>query len=244
MKIGTKSVLFGAHCFFLHPFFVAYAWWKLYGFRSVESVRDTGQYSLKDPWLWVAFLVHDLGYWGKPNMDGQEGEQHPWFGARFMYGLQGAWLFFRRYAWAPMMFTRRWELGRRWRFAHIHVATQRVIWGNECLYHSRFLSSRYGVRFSKLCVADKMAIAVTPWWLYVPMTHLTREIHEYSSQEKHRADMAQTQDVQDWGAHSFAAHRAWFLKLQDHMRQLIASDQLEVKNEAAAVGREVLAPGR
>jgi hypothetical protein len=32
MKIGTKSVLFGAHCFFLHPWFVAAAWWRLYGF--------------------------------------------------------------------------------------------------------------------------------------------------------------------------------------------------------------------
>lgn len=32
MKIGTKSVLYGAHCFIIHPWFVALAWWKLYGF--------------------------------------------------------------------------------------------------------------------------------------------------------------------------------------------------------------------
>lgn len=31
MSIGTKSVLFGAHCFFLHPLFVALAWARLYG---------------------------------------------------------------------------------------------------------------------------------------------------------------------------------------------------------------------
>lgn len=27
MRIGTKSVLFGAHAFWIHPFFVALAWW-------------------------------------------------------------------------------------------------------------------------------------------------------------------------------------------------------------------------
>jgi hypothetical protein len=32
MKIGTKNVLAGAHSFFLHTWFVALAWWKLYGF--------------------------------------------------------------------------------------------------------------------------------------------------------------------------------------------------------------------
>ena len=63
MRIGTKSILFGAHCFFLHPWFVALGWWKLYGFPF-------------DPRLWVAFAVHDFGYIGKPNMDGKEGETH------------------------------------------------------------------------------------------------------------------------------------------------------------------------
>jgi hypothetical protein len=72
MKIGTKSVLFGAHGFFLHPLFVALAWWKLYGFPF-------------DPRLWLAFTLHDLGYIGKPNIDGPEGEEHPTFGARVMH---------------------------------------------------------------------------------------------------------------------------------------------------------------
>lgn len=74
MKIGTKSVLFGAHQFLLHPIMVAVAWWMLYGFPC-------------DPRLWVAFFVHDLGYWGKPNMDGPEGEQHPRLGASIMSAL-------------------------------------------------------------------------------------------------------------------------------------------------------------
>ncbi len=76
MKIGTKSVLFGAHCFLLHPWFVAYAWYKLYGFPF-------------DPRLWFAFFLHDLGYIGKPNMDGKEGEEHPYWGACAMGFLFG-----------------------------------------------------------------------------------------------------------------------------------------------------------
>lgn len=69
LRVGTKSVLIGAHAFWYHPFAVAMGWWSLYGF----------------PWhpgLWVCFLVHDIGYFGSPNMDGPEGEKHPEIGAR------------------------------------------------------------------------------------------------------------------------------------------------------------------
>jgi hypothetical protein len=75
MNVGTLSVLVGAHQFVLHPVLVALAWWRLYGFP-------------RDPRLWIAFVVHDLGYVGKPNMDGAEGETHVDFGARVM-GLFG-----------------------------------------------------------------------------------------------------------------------------------------------------------
>ena len=71
MNLGTKSVLFGAHCFFIHPWFAALGWWRLYGFPW-------------DPRLWLMFFVHDLGYWGKAHMDDEEGERHPEWGARVM----------------------------------------------------------------------------------------------------------------------------------------------------------------
>lgn len=51
-----------------------------------------------DPRLWVAFFVHDLGYWGKPNMDGDEGEKHPYWGACLMGFLFGQkWFEFTLY---------------------------------------------------------------------------------------------------------------------------------------------------
>lgn len=130
MRIGTKSVLFGAHCFILHPFFVAAAWRKLYGFPF-------------DPRLWCAFFLHDIGYLGKPNMDGEEGEQHPRTGAKIMKFLFGQ------------------------------------EWHDFTLYHSRFLAKKEGKQFSRLCVADKLAIVLTPAWLYLPMVRATGEIKEY-----------------------------------------------------------------
>ena len=77
MRVGTKSVLFGAHCFFIHPFFVAVGWWILYGFP-------------RDLRLWAAFCFHDIGYLGKPNMDGDEGEGHVHLGAKIMGLLFGS----------------------------------------------------------------------------------------------------------------------------------------------------------
>jgi hypothetical protein len=76
MKVGTKSLLFGAHQFIIHPIFVFIAWWKLYGFPC-------------DPRLLIAFIVHDLGYWGSPNMDGPEGDKHIELGAKICGKLFG-----------------------------------------------------------------------------------------------------------------------------------------------------------
>lgn len=74
MTIGTKSLLYGYHQFLLHPLGLALCWWRLFGFPW-------------DPRLWVAFFVHDLGYFGKRNMDGKEGEEHPFLGANIMHAL-------------------------------------------------------------------------------------------------------------------------------------------------------------
>lgn len=146
MKIGTKSVLFGGHCFFIHPFFVALAWTKLYGFPT--DIR-----------LWVSFFVHDLGYWGKPNMDGAEGETHVLLGANIMH-----WLFDR-----PSPKARR--LGYSW--------LRGTTWRDFCLCHSRFYAKQLGLMYSKLCVADKLAVCLEPWWLYLFRVTLSGEVHEY-----------------------------------------------------------------
>lgn len=163
MKIGTKSVLYGAHCFLFHWLFVALGWFELYGFRKVcigdrefkdyieenggnrypTSYRRRVMVSILNPRLWIAFMIHDLGYWGKPNMDGNEGETHPEWAARKMAHWFGE----------P--------------------------WGKFCLYHSRFYAKRDKATPSPLCYADKLAIATTPDILYLPFVRATGEIHEY-----------------------------------------------------------------
>ena len=112
MKVGTKSVIGGAHCFLLHPFFVAWGWARLFGLPL--DVR-----------LWFAFALHDIGYVVCGDMDGPSGERHVLLGARIM-----GWLF------GPA-------------------------WEDECLRHSRYWSRRMGLPISRLCLADKLAFALT-----------------------------------------------------------------------------------
>lgn len=151
MKVGTKSVLYGAHQFLIHPAFIAYAWWRLYGFPW-------------DPRLWFAFFLHDLGYWGKPNMDGPEGETHPEFAAKIMTKLFGK------------------------------------EWGDFCLYHSRFYSKRNGVSYSKLCAADKLAVAIEPVWFYLPRAWASGELKEYMYivKTKHRTEPLTNESMYKW----------------------------------------------
>lgn len=145
MPIGTKSVLFGAHCFFIHPVLLFVSWWRLYGFPW-------------DPRLWVAFVVHDLGYWGKPNMDGEEGELHPYLGAKVM----------------GFLFDKKKPDNKSY-----PLPSEYWYWHDFTLYHSRFLAKKNGAQFSRLCVADKYVIATEPAWLYLPRVRFTGEIKEY-----------------------------------------------------------------
>ena len=76
MKVGTKSLLFGVHQFVWHPITVTLAWHDLYGrWPSWKNL--------------ICIIVHDWGYWGKPNMDGPEGEDHPLLGAHIADTLFG-----------------------------------------------------------------------------------------------------------------------------------------------------------
>jgi hypothetical protein len=225
MKIGTKSVLFGAHCAALHWFFVALGWWKLYGWRPVQVNDDNPKavVSLWHPWLWIAFLVHDIGYLGKPNMDGEEGELHPWTGARLLYRLQGWWLYVTGYAWrdtrADWARTRLWEQRRRLAIAHLMVGHQPVIWGNEVLFHSRFLAKRYGARPSRLCLADKLAITLEPWWLYLPRVNLTGEVREYMAKS---SAMNGTGNKYSGMNLDISSQRAWHRDMCDYIRRWVA----------------------
>lgn len=76
MKLGTKSLLFGVHQFAWHPITVWLAWRALY--NETPTWRET-----------VCIVIHDWGYWGSADMDGKEGEQHPYAGAAIADRLFG-----------------------------------------------------------------------------------------------------------------------------------------------------------
>lgn len=137
MKVGTKSLLAGAHCILIHPFIVFWAWSKLFGF----------------PWdirVFCACVLHDVGYFHRDEMDGPSGEEHVILGARIMGCLFGP------------------------------------EWAEECFRHSRYWSQRMGLPVSRLCLADKLAFAITPAWLYIPMARWTGELAEYMERSKER----------------------------------------------------------
>lgn len=135
MTVGTKSVLFGVHCFFIHPFIVAIAWTNLYGFPL-------------DPRLWFAFFIHDIGYWGCSSMDGVDGKKHPILGGRITKFLFGEF------------------------------------WGDFVTYHSRGIARNDGKDTSPLCIADKLAWSIEPFWTYLPRAYLSGEIYEYMDSAK------------------------------------------------------------
>jgi len=67
MKMGTKSLLIGAHQFLWHPLTVFFAWVDLYGWPNWKEM--------------VCIFIHDWGYWGLDNMEGPEGQWHPAYAA-------------------------------------------------------------------------------------------------------------------------------------------------------------------
>jgi hypothetical protein len=175
LPVGTRSVLFGAHQFILHPLFLFVAWWRLYGF----------------PWdmrLWFCFFVHDLGYLGKPNMDGPEGERHVLFGADLAGRLFGP------------------------------------EWADLCRYHSRFWAKKDGKPFSRLCVADKLSVAMMPAWLYLPLANLSGEVHEYMAlaDARHAAGEPRFQGKYSTMNVWASDQQQWFANVTEYLRRWVA----------------------
>jgi hypothetical protein len=170
IPIGTRSVRGGYHTWWLHPLFVALGWIKVYGWGTVTD--DYVTTSIWDWKLWYAFFVHDIGYVGKPNMDGPEGEQHPLVGANRI-------------------------LCRVLRSNPMGTMQLPCAWYNFVLCHSRYMAKRHGLRPSALCMADKLAFALYPRWLLKWLVYRTGEVHEYMA-EGIRNGSITTPDFTTW----------------------------------------------
>lgn len=163
MNVGTKSVLFGVHAFWWHPFTVALAWRKLYG--RWPSIAE-----------WICIFCHDVGYWGCPNMDGKEGRQHPLAGAKvaakIVKYLSILVLIIRH----PRLCLFDWQArGRRNSIANRVAIETRMM----TLYHSREYARLHKAPPSPLCWADKFCCFYDPAWFYLLRAHLSGEIYEF-----------------------------------------------------------------
>jgi hypothetical protein len=138
IPVGTKSLLFGVHQIFWHPITVFLAWHELYGWPNWKEC--------------ICMVIHDWGYWGCPNMDGEEGERHPQRGALI------AWKYLDNRELA-------YDNGD--------------IYAMLCLYHSRHYARAADVTPSKLCWADKLSIKYDPWWFYLLRAWASGELFEY-----------------------------------------------------------------
>lgn len=146
MKIGTKSLLYGSHQFIWHPIQVTMAWITL--FKQRPNWREM-----------ICIIIHDWGYWGCPNLDGEEGEKHPEWAAK----------------WAAKNLDvprhkKLWHTPRG--YEHLHE------YHDLCLYHSRHYAKNHNAEPSKLCWVDKYCIKYDPWWFYLARVCLSGEIKE------------------------------------------------------------------
>ena len=145
MRRGTKSLLFGCHQVLLHPWYVLRGWGHVYGWGWKNG-----------PWRWhllLAMVIHDWGYWGCREMDGEDGMRHPERIANWVAGK-------------PAMMVPRFYLLR-------HRLYKAV------LLHSRWYAREVGEKPHRLCWADKAAAALMPSWLWAILAHLSGEGYEY-----------------------------------------------------------------
>lgn len=180
MKIGTKSLLFGVHQFLVHPIVVGRAWRALYG-----KWPDLNE--------WIAIVVHDLGYWGCPNMDGPEGKLHPGRSSRIAYRIA-------RVA---------WKLKNLFRPRVRDEPRADVYYAERCarlvLFHSREMVKLWqkdypseGIRVSPLCWPDKYSVCFEWTWFYLLRAKLSGEIHEFRENAVQAGRVPKEASLGDW----------------------------------------------
>lgn len=137
MTVGTKSLLFGVHQFLIHPIVVALAWRAYHGHWPQDKAE------------WVAIVVHDFGYWGCRDMDGEIGVNHPLRGAEIA-----------------------WEI-----LKSDPVARRKA--RDLCLGHSRHFSRQRRQPVSDLYAPDKLSVLFESRWFYLVRAVASGEVWEY-----------------------------------------------------------------
>jgi hypothetical protein len=92
-------------------------------------------------------------------------------------------------------------------------------WGEFCRRHSRYYARTRGLRISRLCVADKLAFAMTPPWLYLPLARASGELAEYVERSKDRQAGGEPFTAEEWSQLNSGRDRDWLIGLQSYTRR-------------------------
>ena len=92
-------------------------------------------------------------------------------------------------------------------------------WGEFSLLHSRYYAKTLEKQPSRLCMADKLAIALTPAWLYLPMVRATGEVHEYMAHAKHRIVGNTNITDEERRRVTSASQAEWYAGVQSYCRR-------------------------
>jgi len=171
MRIGTRTLLFGVHQFLWHPFTIWRAWRWLYG-RNPKW------------WQCIAIFCHDLGYAGKPNLDGPEGKTHPDGGAALTERL------------VKFIFPFTRDTSFNGYYGPSFVASRAAYWFSRL--HSREYAKQLGETPSQLCWADKACILFDPPWLYLLRARLSGELAEFKTNAEPHIGKVSDEDWLGW----------------------------------------------
>jgi len=89
-------------------------------------------------------------------------------------------------------------------------------WAGECSRHSRYWCKRTGLPVSRLGMADKLAFAMTPGWLYIPMARWSGELAEYMRASRERLEGNQCFTEAELRLLHSQDPREWLAGLQSH----------------------------
>lgn len=174
MKIGTKSVLYGAHAFWLHPFSVLLAWRRLYK-------RWPRWYEA------ISIALHDIGYWGCADMDGPQGKQHPHLGA--LWSARIVALISRR-VWLS-------EIPGPGMFGNI-IYCFTACHSRDFVRQVRLSGEGIVCNVSPLYHADKLAICYDPAAFYLFRTRLSGELAEFKQRAIDSGHISADATDQQW----------------------------------------------
>lgn len=120
---------------------------------------------------------------------------HPvflWEAWRQLYGLPLDPRLYVAFAVHDLGYLFRWNMDGRDSERHVEWGARIMgvlfgaSWEMFCGCHSRYFAQSRGLPVSRLCVADKLAFALTPSWLYLPLARATGELNEYMVKSRQR----------------------------------------------------------